>query len=249
MGKNRHQNKSHAKPELKISAQKRNELNTIVDSVLKLGFKQAANVNEQYAIYVEIQGLLERVVAIESVLKVKSSQTKSRRSNVEIFTKWVKDHGGKFDGIVISEFPGFDLGLEATKPLKEGDLILEIPQKLIMCDDTCMPEEMKEVVNEIPMLEKMKNVRLALSLIYEKVRPSFWKPYIDILPEKYSTVMNFSVNEMKELKGSNSFQSTLNQCISIARQYAVIYRSIQTRVGGNKVFDALKEKFTYELYR
>ncbi|KAL5277237.1 SETD3 family protein [Megaselia abdita] len=246
MGKNRQQNKPNQKSELKISAQKRNELNSIVDSILKLGFKQSANINEQFQVYSEIQSLLDRVVVIESVLKVKTP-AKSRKSSIDVFTKWVRENGGKFDGIVISEFPGYDLGLEATKPFKEDDLIIEIPQKLIMCDDTCMPEEVQEVVKMIPMLEKMKNVRLAFSLIYEKVGQSFWKPYLDILPEKYNTVMNFSVTEMQELKGSNTFGNTLNQCISIARQYAVIYKSIQS--GGNKVFEILKEKFTYEFYR
>lgn len=247
MGKNRHQNKPNQKQELKISAQKRNELNSLVDTILKLAFKQAANINEQWTVYVEIQSLLERVIVIENVLKVKT-QAKSRKSNLDVFLKWVQEHGGKCDGIVISEFPGYDLGLEATKPMKEGDLIIEIPQKIIMCDDTCLPEEVQEANKTIPMLEKMKNVRLAFSLIYEKVRQSFWKPYLDILPEKYSTVMNFSVAEMQELKGSNTFGSTLNQCISIARQYAVIYKSIQNG-SGNKVFDILKEKFTYEFYR
>lgn len=249
MGKNKHHSKPSQKSELKISAQKRNELNTIVDTILKLGFKvkETANINEQFNIYVEIQSLLDRVVVIESVLKVKGA-SKSRKASIDVFTKWVHENGGKFDGVVVSEFLGYDLGLEATKPHKEGELIMEIPQKIIICDDTCLPDEIQQAVKMVPMLEKMKNVRLAFSLIYEKVRQSFWKPYLDILPEKYSTVMNFTVAEMQELKGSNTFGITLNQCISIARQYAVIYKSIQTS-SGNKVFDILKEKFTYELYR
>lgn len=247
MGKNRHHNKPNQKSELKISAQKRNELNTIVDSILKFSFKQCSNYNEQWSVYVEIQSLLERVVVLESTLKVKTP-SKSRKSSIDVFTKWVQENGGKIDGVMIAEFPGYDMGLEATKPHKEGDLIIEIPQKIIMCDDTCLPPEIQDVIKKIPMLEKMKNVRLAFSLIYEKVRQSFWKPYLDILPEKYSTVMNFTVAEMQELKGSNTFGNTLNQCISIARQYAVIYKSIQNG-SGNKVFEILKEKFTYEFYR
>lgn len=248
MGKNKQSTKSSQKSELRISAQKRNELNATVDSVLKLGFKQTANLNELFDVYVAIQTLLERVVLIESALKVKKA-SKSRKSSIDLLKKWVLEHEGKFDGVSISEFPGYELGLEATKPHKKDDLIIEIPKKVLMCDETSLSEDMEEAVKTIPMLEKMENVRLAFTLICEKVRKeSFWKPYLDTLPEKHSTIMNFTASEMQELKGTSTFGTTLKQCIAIARQYAVIYKSIQTS-SGSKILDDLKEKFTYELYR
>lgn len=38
-----------------------------------------------------------------------------------------------------------------------------------------------------------------ISAIFELLE-SFWKPYIDVLPEKYNTVLYFTAEELAELK-------------------------------------------------
>lgn len=102
-----------------------------------------------------------------------------------------------------------------------------------------------------PIIESMSNVKFAFWLIVEKLNPdSIWKPYLDILPDKYSTVMNFSVNEMQELKGSSALPAALNQCKNIARQYAYINKFVKNKQVDNvdPVFEMLRERFTYDLY-
>lgn len=55
------------------------------------------------------------------------------------------------------------------------------------------------------MLKHMPNVALALFLLLEQFSgdtPSFWTPYLNMLPSSYSTVLYFSSQDMQELKGS-----------------------------------------------
>lgn len=242
----------------KLSTQKRHELDQLIDSLLKLGFKQTTNITEQWSQYMEIQSILNRIQVIENCLKSKNSHIKNRTNSIETFCKWAKENGAKFDGITITEFNGYELGLKATKEFKKDELFIIIPRKLIMSEESST-SSLTSICQEIPMFDAMTNVKLAFALLLEKLNPnSFWKPYIDILPDKYSTVMYFNVNEMQELKGSNICSNALNQCKSIARQYAFIYKCIQNIVvnkemngtkSNNDSLDILKDKFTYDLYR
>lgn len=55
-----------------------------------------------------------------------------------------------------------------------------------------------------PLLSGMQNVLLAVFLIYERFvnSNSEWKPYIDILPHTFDTVVYFTKEEMTVLKNS-----------------------------------------------
>ncbi|KAI8432295.1 hypothetical protein MSG28_004715 [Choristoneura fumiferana] len=79
------------------------------------------------------------------------------------------------------------------------------------------------------------------------VPQSFWKPYIDVLPDKYSTVLYFTPEELLELKPSPVFESSLNLYRSIARQYAYFYNKIH--ILDLPVLKSLLEVFTFENYR
>lgn len=53
------------------------------------------------------------------------------------------------------------------------------------------------------MLQHMPNVALSLLLLIERFNPdSFWMPYIQALPQSYTTVLYFKTQELQELKGS-----------------------------------------------
>lgn len=236
----------------KLSQQKRNELNQLNDKLLKLGFDTtAATINDQWNQYVEIEAVLERIQVIETDLKIKHSFGKNRIDAIDQFTKWARENGAKFDGVKISQFPNYELGLEAEKDFKQGELFAIIPKKMILSIDNERPLFVS-LCNQLPLLQSMPNVRLAILLVMERLDvQSFWKPYIDLLPDRYPTVMNFSVNEMNELKGSSAFGTAMNQCKSIARQYAVISKFLQNLrdESNNSILCLLKERFTYDLYR
>ena len=92
------------------------------------------------------------------------------------------------------------------------------------------------------MLQKMPNVALALHLLVEKNSPaSFWEPYINILPSSYTTVLYFTPDDFKELRGSPTLEDALKQFKYVARQYAYFYRKFQSMI--------LRDYFTYDEYR
>ncbi len=227
---------------------KRVELNQLLDSLLKLGFTTTTSLTEQWNEFVEMKTLLSQIQVIEAELKVKTN-AKTRVACIEKFVEWAKENGAEFDGIEITEFPNYELGLAATKDFKQGEIFIKIPRKMIMSLDN-VSASIAPMMSS-PIIESMSNVKFAFWLIVEKLNAeSVWKPYLDILPEKYSTVMNFSVAEMQELKGSSALAAALNQCKNIARQYAYINKFVKNRQVDDvdPVFEMLRELFTYDLY-
>lgn len=63
-----------------------------------------------------------------------------------------------------------------------------------------------ELATKDPLIVHMPNVALALLVLLQRRDPlSFWKPYINMLPQKYTTVLYFSPEEIVQLKGSPAF--------------------------------------------
>lgn len=234
----------------KLPVLKRIELNQLIDSLLQLGFNPTTSITDQWNQYVEIQALLGRVQCLESELKVKQTGRRNRSTYIDTFTEWATKNGAIFNGVRITEFPGYELGLAATRPIQKGETFITVPKEIVMSLDNVSPS-IAPMISQLPMISAMMNVKLAFSLLVEKLNPnSFWKPYIDILPERYSTVMCYSVAEMQELKGSSALPAALNQCKNIARQYAFINKFIQnvSEDQPDQMLSMLKDKFTYDLY-
>lgn len=235
-----------------LPAMKRIELEQLVDSLIKMGFISTTMPADQWQQYVNMQTLLDRIRAIESEIRVRPSGGRSNRAqHLELFKQWARDNGAQFDGIDIAEFPGFELGLVATKPLAKGSIFVRVPEKLIMSVDN-VSDGLRKLMANVPLMESMYNVRLAFSVLVERLdEHSFWKPYLDVLPERYSTVMSFSVNEMQELRSTTVLAEALNQCRSIARQYGFFHKLLhkEQQEPVEPLVEMLREKFTYELYR
>ena len=69
------------------------------------------------------------------------------------------------------------------------------------------------MIEKDPILKGMANVALSMFTLSEKLKgsESFWGPYLDILPNSYTTALYFSEQDMECLKGSVSFEDAVKQ--------------------------------------
>ncbi|XP_036345255.1 actin-histidine N-methyltransferase-like [Rhagoletis pomonella] len=232
-----------------LTLQKRNELSSLISALLEIGFRQPANPKEEWDQYLEIQALLHRAQILEAPLRRPTSNpsVEARVANIENFYRWAAKNGLRYEGVRITQFQGYELGLEATRDIADDELLFSIPRKLILS------EENLDLENSPAQFGSMSNLKLSYVLMLEALKPdSFWKPYIDLLPEKYNTVLYFNAKEMEMLRGSNALPAALRQCKAIARQYAFLYNcTVQAPRADkfNPMGQAFKEQFSYELYR
>jgi len=230
-----------------ISPEKRNELSKHIDTLKRLTFKTPKNSVEEWDLYKQIQEVLKKVQTIEEPLKpFKEPISASKRlEKIDAFYKWSKENDLYFDGVEISEYPGFGLGLKASKDIEAEKLLFSVPKKLIFTEKT-VSENVLEIHN-------MSNVNLTCALMLEFVQQnSFWRPYLDMFPSEYNTCLYYTEKDMEMLKGTTVLPAVLRQCTAIARQYALSYNLINNLnpdAGARPSAILLKEKLCYSLYR
>ncbi|XP_059178140.1 actin-histidine N-methyltransferase-like [Physella acuta] len=230
-------------PELSKSAKR--DAAELITSLLEICSKPPESGPKEWEDYPEIVGLVEKIRTIQTVL---APPEKNRADLFPGFVKWLTDHGVDTSSVEISEFPQFGYGLKATRDIKENDKFLQIPRKLMLTVDSAKKSSLGSLIAEDKILQVMPNVTLALHLLNEKLNPeSFWKPYIDILPSKYSLPLYWSSEHLQYLKGSPVQGDAINQYRNIARQYAYFYRLLQKNPAANNLL--LKDNFTYDNYR
>ncbi|XP_017152710.1 actin-histidine N-methyltransferase [Drosophila miranda] len=233
----------------------RGELNALVVRLLELVAMQPANPNEEWKQYVELQLQLQRIMVLEEPLQkavcLDATDDQSRQAKVTAFSEWAKAGGVKTDCLEIAIFPGYQLGLRATQDIAAEQPVLSVPRTLIFSEEH-LPETDRKLFCNFPLLT---NFNLAYALVIEKVRgpDSVWRPYIDVLPARYNTVLYFSIEQMQRLRGTAACTSALRQCRVIARQYANMYKCAHIRPDASSA-SSMGVLFTqhglcYELYR
>lgn len=147
--------------------------------------------------YLEISTVLEKIKRLEDMKREMSK----RYQSIDEFNNWLEKSGVDTSKFNISEFTGYDLGLKAECDFSVDQLIMQIPRKIIFSVENAAPE--LAVLQNDPLVQHMPHVALVISLLVEKHKDnSTWKPYLDILPSAYNTVLYMTASDLIELKGS-----------------------------------------------
>ncbi|CRK92834.1 CLUMA_CG006303, isoform A [Clunio marinus] len=249
MGKKQTSKSSQSQIKLKdtLSSKERNELKVLSDAILVKTLEQPS---DEFQHFIELDGLIQRIRKIESGIK---SPIKSNRDNetIDDFVSWCQKQGAKFSKIQLKKIgTGSDLGLVAKVTLKKDENFIEIPDSMIFSFSK-IQEDLPTPLKQCPLFDGMSNVRLAFALMIEKLKPnSNWKPYLDVLPDKFRTVLYFTPTDMRELQGTVALSSALKQVKFIASQYAFLYKFLLTTQSSADcpMVDELLISFTYDFY-
>ncbi|KAL5114483.1 Ribosomal lysine N-methyltransferase 4 [Pleosporales sp. CAS-2024a] len=130
------------------------------------------------------------------------------------FLAWFKSMGGEFreDLLEIRDLRATEAGrgIVAIKDIPEDTTLFSIPRSAIINIET------SEVVGKLPKVFAMTDDdnedwepldswgSLILIMLYEYLQgdASKWKPYFDVLPQKFDTPIFWTADELKELKGT-----------------------------------------------
>ncbi|XP_064536358.1 actin-histidine N-methyltransferase [Drosophila montana] len=247
--------KSNRIPSLKDK--KRKAINLVIQAILDVVEIQPANANDEWKQYVELQPLLERLMEHEKPLQLAvcpaddaaNANEQTRLAKVAAFNEWARAGGVQSDCVEITTFPGYQLGLRATRDLAEGEQVLTVPRQLIFSEEL-LPEAQRKLFVDFPT-----HLNVTYMLIIEKVRgaASTWQPFIDTLPTRYNTVLYFTVEQMQRLRGTSACSAAVRHCRVIARIYASMYKCAYMQPD-DSVMAGMANLFTeyglcYELYR
>lgn len=207
----------------------------------------STNIKAEFESLKDIYALVEKIRKLEKEVD-KVSGDRYDKNVQERFVSWMIENGAKINGISISKFNSYDLGLKADTDIKQEDLICSIPRDLMLSHDKAKKSQFWDMAVRDKILSEMSNVCMAMYLLYEKYNSSsFWKPYIDMLPSKYNTMHYFNLEEFEELIGTAALKAAITQYKSIGRQYSYFYRLINT--ADHPVCNLMRKYFTFDDYR
>lgn len=144
------------------------------------------------------------------------------------FTTWFLENGGVVGNIELGTFEGMGRGVKSRSNIKEGDMLLNIPSKLIF--SLASMQDSKNPVHNCfaKELSSQSDLAVAAAVVHEKLMgsKSFFAPYISVLPAYIPSLSHFTEQELIELQ---------NEDIS--------KNSIQNHKTQESEFKALKKKF------
>ncbi|KAL4237444.1 Histone-lysine N-methyltransferase setd3 [Mactra antiquata] len=228
-----------------LSKQVKKEVMDLIKTLLEKCSTPATGGSKDFDDYLNIRDTVEKIRDLQKDICLVPEK---RGDKISAFIEWLKSKNVDTSCVDVGEFDGYGYGLQACKDLKENESFLAIPREVMMTAQSARNTCLGPIISEDKILQVMPSVVLALHLLCEKrTTDSYWKPYLDILPQTYNTPLYFTPDDVKYLKGSPAQGDCISQYRNIVRQYAYFYKLFQN---DNSVQNLpLKEFFSFDDYR
>lgn len=120
------------------------------------------------------------------------------------FLNWFKANGGTTNGLDLGIFPEMGRGVLASRDITSGQEVLFIPTSLIFSALSAQNSE-DEVHRKLGKIFANHEELIVALILLEKCRgnSSFWKPYLDVLPNYVPNLNTYSKAELAELQDSS----------------------------------------------
>ncbi|GFT00203.1 actin-histidine N-methyltransferase [Nephila pilipes] len=230
----------------KIPKQVKEQLKPLVQKLLtKCSSPKALTKKAEWDEMNEIFEILHSIQELEKDYRISFPD---RKNNWERFYEWCEENGAEFSSVEVQEIKEGNFGAVAKVDIKEKEPFLKIPRKIMMSEISAKNSRLGPLISSDPILQHMPNVQVAMHLLTELLDPkSFWLPYISILPSSYSTILYFSMNEIKELQKSPVLDEVFTVIRSVVRQYCYFFQLFQRDTYARSL--NIGQYYTYDLYR
>jgi histone-lysine N-methyltransferase SETD3 len=122
----------------------------------------------------------------------------------QAFLSWLSENGVDTSRLGLKDFPGFGLGVVALANIPPGEIVVKIPFSLMLTSQTCFLSDIGHLLKLDEKIKQAEDVLLVVCLLYHMSKPdSFWRPYLDLLPEDRSLITLLSDDMLRELEGTS----------------------------------------------
>ena len=152
-------------------------------------------------------GLCILILSVGVVLRTRppldpSDQAGAGACTDERLFEWARGHGAFVENIALGEFAFEDYaapgrhwwsrvrtrrGLMASRDLKQGDVVVAVPEELLFSPQAANRTELREVLHEVPGLDNFAILALFLLQESNKGTASAYWPYVCKMPQSFST--------------------------------------------------------------
>lgn len=185
--------------------------------------------DHEHRLLYKLQSMLQTLQDLQKQTQLNVIPTRTNDS-FEQLLKWLSQNGVQLDKSCFriaftSEQHNNDATLFATHAIEKEHLIMSIPSSVML---TAQESPVKQLYSVMPALETMPSLMLALHVLVEASNAhSFFKPYIDTLPNTFNTPFaNFTAEYLLSLQPSVACTAAINSLRAQVRNYSYIYRIV-----------------------
>ncbi|ORZ38714.1 hypothetical protein BCR44DRAFT_60646 [Catenaria anguillulae PL171] len=223
----------------------------VLDKIMtctQMGLPYGINSELEWQYLMEIHELAAELIDVQAKLG-KPGTNKTRTpiaTRLNKFKKWLHANGVPED--IPIDFVGNlaeGLGAIATRDIKPDEEIIRIPRRLCMSilsaqRSVRLRDVLTTMRNQLPA-----SLLMILHLLEQRFTTnSFWKPYLDILPETYPLLPFFNPEDMAELKGTAVVRDCANTLKDMLRGYASAFRAVE-KTGVISIWNYTFEQFRW----
>jgi hypothetical protein len=125
-------------------------------------------------------------------------------SIVERFNKWMDDVAGCESKVETSYIPGFRLGLIARDDIAEGEVYLKVPWMSLIHEESILNTADGQMFNSLRTKYELDIFHFLMLFFLREIElaDSYWRPFLDILPNSHNTPIFWSDELLDELVGT-----------------------------------------------
>jgi hypothetical protein len=153
---------------------------------------------------------------------------------------WLRANGARFDKVqpTWSRQGGFTI--RVTKAVAEGECLVQAPLKVLLGPKAVEASWLRSLLAPLPVPEQVQ-----VLLMWEDANAtSFFRPYLDMLPQTFDTPLFWTREQAKELQGTQLLERSITLRHEMPRSYQHLKMTILDKHPG--LFPL--ERFSYERY-
>ncbi|KAI8900227.1 hypothetical protein BC833DRAFT_582724 [Globomyces pollinis-pini] len=150
------------------------------------------------------------------------NQVHDRQKNqqsLDAFLTWLQENDVGTTDLVIKETSNTGFGVFAQNEIQINKTIVQVPLSMMITSIPSTPVLENIVKSDMLLSSVPMNTLILQLLIEDSNRESFWRPYLDILPEQFTLPMYFNPDQMNLLKHSSILQDAIKDNFNSVRQY------------------------------
>jgi len=159
---------------------------------------------------------------------------------MERLVAWLRENGARFDKVapVWSGKAGFTL--RTTKTVEVGECLVEVPLAVLLGPKAVEASWMRSLLATLPVPEQVQ-----VLLMWEDANAtSFFRPYLDMLPQTFDTPLFWTREQAMELEGTQLLERSVMLRNEMPRSFHHLKTTVIDKHPG--LFPA--DKFTYDRY-
>jgi protein-histidine N-methyltransferase len=158
-----------------------------------------------------------------------SADTAASSSNQKLsnLLRWLEEGGARFSKLQLVRHGDGERAVLAQAPIAAGETVLQVPRTHMLTLELARESEIGRAIAE-GLNPDNEDLYLASFILQEKHREgSFWKPYIDSLPESYPQMpLFYGSEEHALLKGCFALTLLTHQAQSLQDDYRRLCQSV-----------------------